>query len=321
MAITALLVDVPDIMAESAPPFDPRGARARALGAYLGLAVGDALGATVEFMSRAEIKAKFGVHERMVGGGWLKLNPGQVTDDTQMSLALGRALIRAGGLDLRAICEEWAAWLRGRPIDVGNTCRRGIVRYMNDSSVSKPPATGDAGNGACMRNLPVALATLGRDEDLVAWSLAQAHVTHHHALSDAATVTLGRMVQASIRDGTRAPCHALARQLVERYAEFRFDIAVVDPSAYVVDTVRTVLHGFFATDSFRSCLIAVVNQGGDADTTGALAGMLAGAAYGVAAIPTDWLSALDGAVQAEIHAQMEGLLSLSKAAAGRSAAG
>lgn len=298
-------------MAERNPPIDLPGIRSRALGAYLGLAVGDALGATVEFMSRAEIKAKFGVHERILGGGWLKLAPGQVTDDTEMSLALGRALIGAGGFDLSAICEEWAAWLRRRPVDIGNTCRRGIVRYLADGSLSKPPASGDAGNGACMRNLPVVLATLGRDEDLVAWSLAQAHVTHHHPLSDAATVTWGRLVQASIRAGTHAPCRDLALALVERHAEFRFDAALADPSAFIVDTVRAALHGFFATDSFRDCLVAVVNQGGDADTSGALAGMLAGAAYGVEAIPADWLAVLDGAVQAEIVAQVEALLSLS----------
>ena len=70
----------------------------RALGAYLGLALGDALGATVEFMTPREIAHQFahqgGVHRHIVGGGWLKLAPGQVTDDTTMSLALGEALLR-----------------------------------------------------------------------------------------------------------------------------------------------------------------------------------------------------------------------------------
>jgi ADP-ribosyl-[dinitrogen reductase] hydrolase len=65
-----------------------------ALGAYLGLAIGDALGATVEFMRPREIAAQYGVHREMQGGGWLKLARGQVTDDTTMSLALGDALLR-----------------------------------------------------------------------------------------------------------------------------------------------------------------------------------------------------------------------------------
>ena len=131
--------------------------QARALGAYLGLAIGDALGATVEFMTSGEIRRQYGVHRDIVGGGWLKLKPGQVTDDTEMSLAMGRAIIAAGGFDLHAIADAWAAWLKRRPIDVGNTCRRGIQRYLIDGSLDKPFSEGDAGNGALMRNLPVIL--------------------------------------------------------------------------------------------------------------------------------------------------------------------
>lgn len=305
-AITVSPTPITEAMSEN----DRLGIHNRALGAYLGLAVGDALGATVEFMTRAEIMAKFGSHEHMIGGGWLRLRAGQVTDDTEMSLALGRALLRTGGLDLQAICEEWASWLKSSPVDVGNTCRRGIARYISDGSLSKPPGDGDAGNGAAMRNLPVALTTLGRDEDLVAWSLAQAHVTHNHPLSDAATVTFGRMVQSLVRDGERARCQGFAQVLVKCHAEFRLDGPILHPSAYVVDTVRAVLRGFFATDSFRRCLIEVVNHGGDADTTGALAGMLAGATYGVDAIPTEWLEALDRGVAKEIRSQVTSLLSL-----------
>src|SRR3974390_2157849 len=91
-----------------------------ALGAYLGFAIGDALGATVEFMTKSEIAARYGVHRDMIGGGWLKLRAGQITDDTEMSLALGRSLIRCGGLDLHDACEEFAAWLKSGPVEVGN---------------------------------------------------------------------------------------------------------------------------------------------------------------------------------------------------------
>ena len=83
----------------------------RALGAYLGLAVGDALGATVEFLMPREIQAQYGVHLEIVGGGWLRLKPGAVTDDTEMSLALGRALLASGGWNLKAVADEFAAWL------------------------------------------------------------------------------------------------------------------------------------------------------------------------------------------------------------------
>ena len=132
----------------------------RALGAYLGFAVGDALGATVEFLTAREIAAKYGVHCRMTGGGWLNLKPGQVTDDTEMALCLGRTLLRNGGWNLADACEVFAEWLRGKPVDVGNTVRRGIQRYIVQGTLQTPFNDGDAGNGACMRNLPVALATL-----------------------------------------------------------------------------------------------------------------------------------------------------------------
>src|SRR5208282_1433122 len=109
-------------------PTDDR--EGRALAAFLGFEIGDALGATGEFMTRGEIAAAYGVHRRIIGGGWLKLKPGAVTDDTQMALALGRSLVRRRGFDAQDVCEEFAAWLRSGPPDVGNTCRRGIRRYI-----------------------------------------------------------------------------------------------------------------------------------------------------------------------------------------------
>ena len=287
----------------------------RALGAYLGLALGDALGATVEFMTRTEITARYGEHNRIVGGGWLNLKPGQVTDDTAMSLALGRALIRGDGFDLEMVCEEFAAWFRSRPPDIGNTCRRGISRYLANGEMQKDYGEGDAGNGACMRNLPVALATLGAEADFERWTLAQCHVTHNHPLSDDATLTIGRMAQSLLAGGGVAACRRFADELTDRHREFRFSPYRGVATAYVVDTIRTVLHFYFATDSFRSCLVAVVNQGGDADTTGAIAGMLAGATYGLTQVPRAWLRKLDANVSAEIRAQTPVLLAIARARA------
>lgn len=284
--------------------------RERALGAYFGLAVGDALGAPVEFMTPTEIQYAHGTLRHMAGGGWLRLKPGQITDDTQMSLHLGRALIAHGGWDARAAAEEWAVWWRSRPIDIGNTCRRGILRFIKQGSLSGPAADGDGGNGAAMRILPLALATLHDDAHFAAAAIEQAHVTHHHPLSDAATVTLGRMVQQLLNGRGMAASRALADDLAARHPQFRFEPYPGRASGYIVDTVQTVLHGFFTTTRFADCLIAVVNRGEDADTTGAIAGMLAGALYGVAAIPPAWLKKLEHSVANEIETQVDALLSL-----------
>lgn len=284
-----------------------------ALAAFLGFAVGDALGATVEFMTRREIHAQYGVHRHIIGGGWLRLPPGQVTDDTQMALALGRSLVRRNGFDARDVCEEFAVWLKSGPVDVGNTCRRGIRRYITQGTVEGAYFEGDAGNGAAMRVLPLALATLGRPDDAAAWSVGQSRITHHHPLSDGAAALLVRLLHLLLSGEGRDALRAEADLLVAHHPKFRFEPYGGQSSAYVVDTIQTVLHFYFATNSFVDCVTQTVNQGGDADTTGALAGMLAGATHGLAAIPTAWLEKLDKKTKVEICDQVPKLLAIAGA--------
>jgi ADP-ribosyl-[dinitrogen reductase] hydrolase len=284
----------------------------RALAAYLGFAIGDALGATVEFMTKSEIAARHGVHKDITGGGWLKLKPGQTTDDTAMALALGRSLIRRNGFDARDVCDEFAAWLKTGPVDVGSTCRRGIRRYITLGTVEGPYFEGDAGNGAAMRVVPLALATFGRPKQAETWTVKQAHTTHHHPLSDAAALALVNMLHVLLAGEGRERARAIADALVARHRAFGFTPYRGQASAYVVDTMQTVLHYYFATASFADCVIATVNQGDDADTTGALAAMLAGATFGTAAIPKRWLDRLDRNVVAAIRDQVPKLLALAR---------
>jgi len=283
----------------------------RARAAFLGLAVGDALGATTEFMTPAEISAKYKVHRKIRGGGWLHLKPGQVTDDTEMSLCIARALVAAGGWDLRGIADNFVAWMRGKPVDIGSTCRRGIRDFMVKGQLETPFNDWDAGNGAVMRMAPVALFTLGDEAELARCALAQARLTHHHPLSDAACVTVGRMVQQAILGADRFALHALTRELVAEHPNFRFNNYRGNATAYVVDTLQTVFHFLFSTAEFEECLVGVVNQGGDADTTGAIAGMIAGAFYGLEAIPQGWLKKLDPQVRAEAESRALDLVGLS----------
>lgn len=280
----------------------------KALGAYLGFACGDALGATVEFMKPEQIRQRYGVHQDIIGGGWLGLQAGQVTDDTQMSLALGQAIISQPQWNIQAIADHFLAWMDSGPPDIGNTTLRGLKRYRVTGEISGLPRPDDAGNGACMRNLPVALATLKRDDYFNDWSLQQSHITHHHPLSDAATLTLGRMLQAMLNGEDLPACRREAELLIEKHGEFAYSPYPGKASAYIVETVQTVFHYFFNQPSFETCVIATVNQGGDADTTGALAGMLAGARFGLQQIPPRWLESLDKEVVRQIEQQTQELL-------------
>lgn len=282
----------------------------RALAAYLGFAIGDALGATVEFMKPNQIQQRYGRHQDIIGGGWLGLSAGQVTDDTQMSLALAQAVLDHQEWNIKAIADNFVKWLMSYPPDVGNTTRRGINRYRDTGEIFGLPRADDAGNGGCMRNLPVVLLTLNQPENFVAWTLQQNHITHNHFLSDAATLALGRMTRSLILAEQPDRCQAIIDGLLAEHPEFVYTPYPGKSSAYIVHTVQTVLHYFANSNDFESCLVNTVNQGDDADTTGALIGMLAGAKYGLEQIPDRWLQALDSKVTKQIREQTFGLLKL-----------
>lgn len=282
----------------------------RARGALLGAAVGDALGGPVEFMSQGEIAATRGVHKEMTGGGWLGLKPGQITDDTEMSLCVARALAADRTLNPRTVAENFARWYKVKPIDIGATCQRGIENYLRTGSLEVAPNPHHAGNGALMRVGPVAVASFNAPEFLAPWTLAQAHLTHNNHLSDAACLITCQLVQAALAGEGRGGLHALAREFSADNGEFTFAPYNGKASGYVVETLATVLHFFLTTTSFEACLKATVNQGGDADTNGAVSGLLAGAHYGLGGIPRRWLGKLDEGVRTELNLLAEQLIGI-----------
>jgi ADP-ribosyl-[dinitrogen reductase] hydrolase len=292
-------------------PIDMDDIHNRAMASFIGLAAGDALGATVEFMTPGEIKAKYGLFQEIIGGGWLRLRPGQITDDTEMSLCIARALVKAEGWCLQEIAENFADWLRSKPIDIGDTCRRGIRNFMLKGELEAQYNQWDAGNGACMRMLPVALFTVGSDALLQKHAVAQGHITHNHPLSDAACIAMGRLVHLALLGFSKNRLRREVESFLADYETFRFEPYRGLSTAYVVDTMQTVLHFFFKTRNFEECLVHTVNQGGDADTTGAIAGMLAGAYYGMESIPKRWIKKLDKELLSEIAELSKRLVQLS----------
>ncbi|MCM2358815.1 MAG: ADP-ribosyl-[dinitrogen reductase] hydrolase [Geobacteraceae bacterium] len=285
--------------------------RSRARAAFIGLAVGDSLGAPVEFMTAGEIEEKYGVLKEIVGGGWLRLKPGQVTDDTDMALCIARALAAAGGWSLTGIADNFAGWLKSKPVDVGATCRRGIRNYMLKGTLETPYNQWDAGNGAAMRMLPVALLTLGDERMMADCVVAQARITHNHPLSDGACVVLGKLLHLALLGVSKSRLRLELEGLLAQHESFRFDHYHGLSTGYVVDTMQTVFHHFFRGRDFEECLVGAVNQGGDADTTAAIVGSLAGACYGMEGIPRRWLKKMDKNLLAEIDRLARKLIDLS----------
>jgi len=290
----------------------PLSLQNRAVGAYLGLAVGDALGSTVEFMTPMEIHQQYTIHDEIRGGGWLRLKPGQVTDDTTMSLALGKAILSKGRVDAGAAAQAFDDWIRSKPVDIGNTVRRGIIHYRRTGQPENPMSEHDAGNGACMRCLPVALATFNCQEELVEASRAQTHVTHNNALSDATTECVIEMIHGAMLGLTLDELfYGPVVRLQHKFPEFKFnDRRYGNPSGYIVDTMQAVFQALFEYKRFDEAMIDVVNRGGDADTTGAILGMIAGALYGQDAIPSRWLKKLDKNIRRDCEAQARALIAL-----------
>ena len=207
--------------------------------------------------------------------------------------------------------------MRAKPVDIGNTVRRNLVSFRSSRNPEAPLSEHDAGNGAAMRLLPVALACYGQPRpEVIAASRAQAHITHHNPLSDAACETLIFMIQDFLagRDALAVEReHAAA--LVAAHPVFAWDRKHSEnPSGYVVDTMQAVFQSLFATECFEDCLIDIVNRGGDADTTGAIAGMLAGARYGLDGIPRRWLRSLDELTRVRCEKQAEALIALAEKA-------
>nr|PZN72709.1 MAG: hypothetical protein DIU55_05175 [Bacillota bacterium] len=284
----------------------------RGLGALLGLAAGDALGCTVEFMSREAIRAQYpGGHREIVGGGPFGIPAGAGTDDTAMAVAVGRGILEQPDDPVDAVGRHFVAWYRSDPPDVGSTCRTAIEAYLRlgswqaaSDAVKGKLGRWAAGNGALMRTLPAALA-YGPDPGQ---AIRIGRMTHPHPESDAAIAVYHRTVDALLEGA--APAEALEAGLAplpggdpevqaaiaglaERFADLASRPADrIKSGGYVVETLEAALWAFLRTDSLEECIVTAVNLGEDADTVGAVAGGLAGAAYGPAAVPRRWSRAL-----------------------------
>lgn len=261
----------------------------------LAFAVGDALGATTEFCTPAEIRNEYGVHRDIIGGGWLDLEPGQITDDTEMTLCVARSLVEHRGFVLSDVADRFVDWYNSDPVDIGSTCRAGIHRYIKTGKLEAPFDINGAGNGGVMRSLPLALWFAGDREALLHATVAQSRLTHNNPESDLGCCCYADLVAAALGGSDKEELKSIA----DGYPQFAPEMFDGKSGGYVVETMRSVLHCFFTTDSLEGALIRAANLGGDADTVAALLGGLVGAFYGYDAIPVRWLDMLERGINDE----------------------
>jgi ADP-ribosylglycohydrolase len=289
----------------------------RQRGMLMGLAIGDALGAAVEFMPPGSFPEVTGY----LGGGPHGLNPGEWTDDTSMALALADSIGKVGW-NINDQATRYLAWLNtgaysvnGRCFDIGNTTWEGLARFQEtgDAATSGNPDSKACGNGSIMRlaPVPIAFAFMFPDklEFLIGRAVSSSRPTHAspQCLSACAffSVILAGLVNGLPRQEVLAtdwePMQR-ARQIFPFHPEIeeissgsfrRKQPPTIKGSGYVVKSLEAALWAFHDGQDFREAVLKAVNLGDDADTTGAVCGQLAGAFWGESGIPEEWRDGLD----------------------------
>lgn len=288
----------------------------RVKGAVLGHAVGDALGVPVEFISRSTLKAE--PVTGMRGWGTHNQPPGTWSDDTSLMLCLLEHL--QYDLDLNAVAESFVAWLNegymtphGKVFDVGNATSKAIRRLAEGVAPEEAGGTGehDNGNGSLMRILTIAFLRELSDEDATYLAHKVSRLTHRHPRSQMgcglfvlmcrklleglspveayqSACKMGRLIYESNPFSAELPHYNrfLSADIGDQPEE------EIRSSGYVVHTLEAATWCLLRNTNFDSTVLTAVNLGEDTDTTAAVAGGMAGAAYGLGAIDRSWVKAL-----------------------------
>ena len=279
----------------------------RAVGALLGLAIGDALGAPVEGRERDS-------YPRMTdftGGGTYGLAAGEWTDDTAMAICLAESLLAQGALDEAHLLQSFLRWYRlgenacgGRAVGISEKTRRVLEAFEENGSLDAARGIANAGNGCLMRLAPLAIFHQRAPETACQSAERQARLTHTAAEAVASAGLLAELLAAALAGGNRAAVLAVADRAAHP------SLAALAGGGYrgkersrissaprALDTLEAALWCLGRASDFESALIEAVNLGGDSDTIGAVTGQLAGALFGAGAIPRRWIDGLHSATR------------------------
>lgn len=277
-------------------------------GGILGLAVGDALGTTLEFRK----PGSFIPITDMLGGGPFQLEPGQWTDDTSMALCLAESLVECKDFDTTDQMNRYVRWHRdghlssnGRCFDIGNTVSAALRQFGKTGDPfagSEDPSAG--GNGSLMRLAPIPLGYAAKPELAIEYAAEMSRTTHAAAEPiDACRYYTGLIIgalngidQESLLGDKYSPVPGLweaapLSEKIDAIASGSFKTKQppeIRGTGYVVDAMEAALWAFWNSENFKEGALQAVNLGDDADTTGAIYGQLAGAYYGAKAIPREW---------------------------------
>ena len=280
----------------------------RSYGSLIGLAVGDAMGAPLEFKS----PGSFEPVNDMMGDGPHHLEPGEWTDDTSMALCLAESLIETGKFDPVDQLSRYFHWyhdgylsVNDKCFDIGNTTREALMIFEESGEPYPGPENEySAGNGSLMRLSPVPLFYMSSPKDAIEMSGKSSKTTHNHILAVDACRYMGGLIQGALIGKSKEELLSGKYSLIEDYWDNNPLETKIDDLAsgsfkkneppeirgrgYVVKSLEAALWAFYKSNTFEEGCLLAVNLGDDADTTGAIYGQLAGAYYGFNNIPVKW---------------------------------
>ena len=257
-------------------------------GGLFGVAIGDALGGTTEFMSEQEIKNKYGQLTDIIGGGVWQLSPGEVTDDTAMTLCVAKGIIQSPDDPIPYIGEEFLNWYAQKPKDVGIIISQVLTIYKDNweeaaKEVHYRLSGKSAGNGSLMRCLPIPLAYADQKK-MEELTVRHSKMTHYDDLAAEACLIYNRIASRLLNgDG-------LAVSLREETAGTLYEEALTSepdcpPDGFVVHTMKWVVHILSNMHTFEEVAVAAANKGHDTDTVAAIACGLKGIETGYGQLP------------------------------------
>lgn len=282
---------------------------ARFIGSFIGLAIGDAMGAPVEFQQpkrQAEQYSKDMGSEPLFlsplvqgyqQGGAHQVRIAEWTDDTAMACAIAESLLQQGSYDPRAIMSEWSHWYRtgkhgtrGYCFDIGLATSAALRRFIETDQAS-PETCGSvgpnaAGNGGIMRLAPAVIFQQGNHpsrERAINLAEKQSRLTHGEQICDTYARILGGVIWDLATAETNLEWDTIIAREFDQLGQLK-----LSNSGYVKTTYEAALWAIATSQTFEEAILKAVNLGGDADTIGAVTGQIAGARWGYQSIPEDW---------------------------------
>ncbi|WAC04591.1 MAG: ADP-ribosylglycohydrolase family protein [Methanoregula sp.] len=264
----------------------------RSCATLIGLAIGDAFGAPLE-----GFPAPRKMVTDMLPGGRHPRTKGEVTDDTLQALAVAASLVTCRGFDPDDLIVRLVAAYQNNPQWFGPTSsavfelvRSGVPPH-EAAAVAHGQLGSSRSNGSVMRGFPLGVFYAPRS--VGTFSIACSRLTHYDMVAAHSSVWLNTMTSAMCRGSTREEAHRMASarcrndEVFTMLADYKNHSP--QPSLDALLCAHAALSCFMTSDSFEEALVTAVNLGGDADTVGACCGALAGACWGMDAIPGRWV--------------------------------